>query len=158
MGDDDGDSIPNTLDDCPKTVAGEAPEDGTGCSRGQLENIALKSYVQGSKPRDAAIQTSEPKMEQPAASMLHWQDWLPLIRSAWVEVLLGAAVTSLCGQGVAIAVSIKQQIPSSPRASVRLLTEKSLGLVSVSNGRRRLVIRVAAYLIFFCLVYLYRTV
>jgi len=159
--DDDGDTIPNSIDGCPKTAPGEVSEDGTGCSqrqldeRARLDSIAAAAHANHRAHGRAAPSEADP-VNIPTVVVPHWQELVQLIRSAWLEVLVGAVLTSCLGQATSFMMSIQQRIPSSPKASVRLVAQKGYGIMSNDNGAWRLAIRVAGYLIFFCLVYLYR--
>jgi len=161
--DDDADKVVNSVDRCPMTPLGHA-SDGSGCSKLQLEEERS-----GKCPAPAQVHWETPgRVQQQAARVFEgkevegdvsWVDardeWFALIRSAWVEVLLGAALSSLLSQATQVAGVLQQQLPASPVGSVRRLSTAALGAAQGSSARK-LLVRTVLYTAFFFAVYGYR--
>jgi len=142
----------------------------TGCSRGQLEEEAtgkckLPSMWEAADGRfSPQAQPADGKVKETEKEEVTWQEfrgeWLALIRSAWVEVLLGAALSSIFSYGTQLAGNIHQQLPTSPTAAVGSVRRFSSHAMDAANRSaptaRKLVIRTVIYSAFFLTVYSYR--
>lgn len=152
--DDDGDAVLNALDRCPRTPQ-QHDADRKGCSRLQREDEALgvaeqcpQAQVFGEREKEWGSRTWVEVLDENFA-------WF---RSAWVEVLMGGALTSLTGQVFQLTRTLKQQLPTVPVGSVRIFTSQAIDAASRS-GRppiRMLVVRATIYTVFFIVVYSYR--
>jgi len=165
--DDDGDHIPNGLDRCPRTNLADDNVDAEGCTPQQLEEVKSPELrPPGMQNLNDLAAAKPPEAAEPPA---WWEEligpngceWLGLIRSAWVEVLMGAVLTSLLHHLSQIATMVHQQIPDNPTDTVQRVTSK------VAQGGHRVVkftwpalrqtlVRAAGYFIFFVGVYSYR--
>merc|ERR550525_1947050 len=167
--DDDGDLVLNMADRCPRTQPGHAA-DGTGCSRLQLEDEAAGRCTQVLRQEAAAVRLSPQALpadanareaEKEEATWQHYRsDWIALICSTWVQVLLGAALSSLVGYASQLAGNIHQQLPTTPQeavGSVRRISSQALDAANKSGpSARKLGVRAVIYTLFFCTVYAYR--
>jgi len=142
--DDDGDMVLNALDRCPRTPLQHA-SDNAGCSQLQLqeEAAAIPPEKHAAMPVTDAVEhpagTTEPGLENRGISEIGGE-WFGLVRNAWVEVLVGAAVTELCGQ-----------VTSMKRA-----TSEALTVVGRHATLKKAALRVMIYTLFFVAIYAFR--
>jgi len=168
--DDDGDFVLNTLDRCPRTHPGHS-SDRAGCSTLQLEEEATGRHSSspaqwgstGRQLQDVGVsrkvkkQAKEKEKEQAPTWQEFRAEWLNLIRSAWVEVLLGAALSSLFAQAMQLVGTLHQQLPASPVASVRHLSSQALDAASRNgSSAKKFLVRALLYVLLFFFVYAYR--
>jgi len=156
--DDDGDTVLNAVDRCPRTPW-QHPPDHKGCSKLQLEDeaagVALKGQCRelfASEPGTHAL-LDAPKKESQSQERTVWDisdEWIGLFRSAWVEVLVGAAVTELCSQAYGLTSKVQGRIPM---GSMKHATSKLVGRFSAFP---RIAVRVILYTLVFLLVYAHR--
>merc|ERR1740123_602117 len=135
--DDDGDMVLNAVDRCPRTPLQHEPDDA-GCSQLQLQEVsAANAPVTHAAERGAGTAGPGPE-NRGFGGML--EECFGLFRNAGVEVLVGAAVTALCGQ-----------VTSMKRA-----TSEALTVVSRYATLKKAVLRVLIYIVFFVAIYVFR--
>lgn len=186
--DDDNDTVLNSIDKCPRTLAG-VESDAAGCSQLQLEEearepgVALEREVQKRRAvgaiSAAGFADREDKGDAEKEKPMSWlQEWVGMIQSAWLEVLLGAALTPLLRHGQDLAQMVKQQLRTSPTSSLRCLStrisaqvidgiaqssgdgtareEATADQAAPSAKSRQFTVRAVSYIAFFAVVYTYR--
>eukprot|EP00747_Dinoflagellata_sp_TGD_P029306 gnl/TRDRNA2_/TRDRNA2_133829_c0_seq2.p1 gnl/TRDRNA2_/TRDRNA2_133829_c0~~gnl/TRDRNA2_/TRDRNA2_133829_c0_seq2.p1 ORF type:complete len:466 (+),score=42.95 gnl/TRDRNA2_/TRDRNA2_133829_c0_seq2:90-1487(+) len=163
--DDDGDGTPNSLDSCPQTSSGDTSDSG-GCSAAQRQAIA-----EGRVPKEVSpwweatvsrlngaqdMQGKQKEQEEPKT----WQDeWYVLIRGAWVEVILGAVLTSITSQGTFWAQDLVQKAPkaaSSANDSVRRMSSHVINIAPKPppfSTVRRISTKIGHYILIFCFIH-----
>jgi len=138
--DDDGDGVWNSFDECQRTLPGDS-SDSSGCSRIQRELVSKAHRpVQQQVPE---VKKSSTDNELPPAFAL--TEWASTIRSAWVEVLLGAALTPV--------LHTLKELLTSIRGTV-----SGAALQGRAQGNQRppgwsLLMRCSMYCMFFFIVY-----
>lgn len=158
--DDDGDEVLNSMDRCPRTGPGQT-SDGAGCSRFQREEEASGKPAGAAQLQWQAAAAGRKGKQEKEPEGPDWREmrdeWFQLVRSAWVEVLLGAALSSLLTQATQVAGTLQQQLPTSPVGSVRRLSTQALDVAARSApSPRRLMLRTVLCTCFFFAVYGYR--
>jgi len=166
--DDDGDAVMNAEDECPRTVPGDS-SDNRGCSKKQLSQWA-------DKERRAQLELETRRLSAEAAALLKSaaaqapgaaspsedteDTWGKTLKSAWIEVLLGALLTPLLHTLADFLRLAKQQLPSTPdTGSIQTFSRKAISEVSERTLIiRQLAVRLFVFAAFFCLVYTYRFV
>eukprot|EP00747_Dinoflagellata_sp_TGD_P029305 gnl/TRDRNA2_/TRDRNA2_133829_c0_seq1.p1 gnl/TRDRNA2_/TRDRNA2_133829_c0~~gnl/TRDRNA2_/TRDRNA2_133829_c0_seq1.p1 ORF type:complete len:121 (+),score=7.69 gnl/TRDRNA2_/TRDRNA2_133829_c0_seq1:72-434(+) len=89
-----------------------------------------------------------------------WQDeWYVLIRGAWVEVILGAVLTSITSQGTFWAQDLVQKAPkaaSSANDSVRRMSSHVINIAPKPppfSTVRRISTKIGHYILIFCFIH-----
>jgi len=141
--DDDGDMVLNALDRCPKTPM-QHESDTAGCSQLQLrdEAAAIASRKHAMPVTNAAEHTAGeagPGLDNRGFREMS-EEWFGVFRSAWVEMLVGAVVTELCGQV----------------GSMKRVTTEALGKVGRGATLKKLALRLMIYIFFFAAIYTFR--
>eukprot|EP00434_Breviolum_minutum_P022045 symbB.v1.2.019461.t1/scaffold1593.1/size164412/3 len=139
--DDDGDGVPNDEDACKRTRPGES-SDVSGCSKAQYRHNEL-----------VREQAQPPESTQPPPSVM--SEWVTTLRSAWLEVLLGALITPILTSAKELLEWLRQRMAaatSPPSNSLGKAKASTKGMALVS-----LLIRTLLYVLFFCGVYAWRT-
>jgi hypothetical protein len=153
--DDDGDMVLNTLDRCPRTPT-QHLADHAGCSKLQLEDEAAGVVLQGQCKQLFASEpgphtsVGAPKQEPERTFWDAGDEWLGMFKSAWVEVLVGAAVTELCGQAYSLTSAVQSQMPLGP------MKHATSQVVGRFPALPKIAVRTTLYALVFLLVYAHR--
>ncbi|CAK9000997.1 unnamed protein product [Durusdinium trenchii] len=136
--DDDGDGVPNDEDACKRTRPGES-SDISGCSKEQHRDLELA--------REQAEQSPPSAPSVPSVI----SEWVGVLRSAWLEVLLGALITPILTTAKELLEWLRGRMaaaaspPSKEKASTK------------GRALQSLLLRALLYILFFCGVYAWRS-
>jgi len=156
--DDDDDMVVNSVDRCPRTPKQHLP-DNVGCSKLQLENNAADTASAGQCKQPVATEpgtsapTVEAKTDLQTEERTFWHigdEWLGMFKSAWVEVLVGAVVTELCGQVYSLTSAVQSRMPV---GSVKHATNQLMGRFPALP---KIAVRAILYTFVFLLVYAHK--
>lgn len=142
--DDDGDGVPNDEDACKRTRPGES-SDVSGCSKAQYRH----NEIVREQAQSAIHESTTP---QPPGSVV--SEWVSTLRSAWLEVLLGALITPILTSAKELLEWLREWMAAASKPS------NSLGKANASTKGRALMsllIRTLLYGVFFFGVYAWRT-
>lgn len=142
--DDDGDGVPNDEDACKRTRPGES-SDVSGCSKAQYRHNEIVR-------EQAQSVIHESTTQQPPGSVV--SEWVSTLRSAWLEVLLGALITPILTSAKELLEWLRERMAAASKPS------NSLGKANASTKGRALMsllIRTLLYGVFFFGVYAWRT-
>jgi len=158
-GDDDDDDIANTFDDCPRTDPSDS-SDPSGCSRRQHEKARARAKAPTSAPGSSRPvgQQADPQADaQQADAKSPLPEWADTLKSAWVEVILGAGLTWLMHQVQKAVETVQQQLPATPSGSMRRLSVLTMAAGSKSwPVIRAVLVKAVGYFVFFVIVYQHR--
>ncbi|CAE7206160.1 agaA, partial [Symbiodinium sp. CCMP2456] len=138
--DDDGDGVANDEDECTRTRPGESSDRG-GCSRAQRQRHEDTQHVDREK-------------QAPDAPQSVISEWVGTLRSAWLEVLLGALITPILTAAKELLEWLRESLlpPKPPTPSSKPSSEAS----GKAQATRSLLLRSVLYALFFCTVYAWR--
>lgn len=142
--DDDGDGVPNDEDACKRTRPGES-SDVSGCSKAQYRH----NEIVREQAQSTILESTTP---QPPASVV--SEWVSTLRSAWLEVLLGALITPILTSAKELLEWLRERMAAASKPS------NSLGQANASTKGRALMsllTRTLLYGVFFLGVYAWRT-
>eukprot|EP00931_Biecheleriopsis_adriatica_P066084 TRINITY_DN4049_c0_g1_i2.p1 TRINITY_DN4049_c0_g1~~TRINITY_DN4049_c0_g1_i2.p1 ORF type:complete len:525 (+),score=63.37 TRINITY_DN4049_c0_g1_i2:79-1575(+) len=157
--DDDGDGVSNLLDECRRTRPGDS-SDVDGCSKRQREHHAESGTEAANVAAATASKTSSNPSEDAAEAAQDQrsvlQEWAGVLRNAWVEVLLGAALTPILHTLKQLLESLRGKVTSaSPSGDKR--SQKSSSTSSHGSSQKWLFLRCVIYAVFFGIVYACRS-